>query len=79
MICSGTDRFFSPQSKDEREHPEQVTLEILMLGSLPRNEVQAVIRHLLGGCESCRAVTRRFWDLGEARLRRDYDDPEEEA
>jgi hypothetical protein len=35
-----------------------------MRGELARSETQAVVRHLLTGCEGCRAVTRRLWGLG---------------
>ncbi len=37
-----------------------------MRGELPREEVRAVVRHLLAGCPACREVTRRLWALGEA-------------
>lgn len=76
MICSPTDRALSPQSK-EPQHPERVTLERLMRGSLPRADAMAVVRHLLAGCESCREITRRFWDLGEETALREHDEPEE--
>ena len=64
MTCSPKDLFLFPHSKEERRHPERVTLERFMRRSLPRADAQAVVRHLLAGCESCREITRRLWDLG---------------
>jgi hypothetical protein len=46
MTCFNTDRLLTPQSKDERLHPERVTLECLMRGSLPRTDAQVVVRCL---------------------------------
>ena len=46
-------------------HPTESELEIFMRGELPRDESRAVVRHLLAGCEGCRAVTRRLWGLGD--------------
>src|SRR3982751_4358797 len=36
-----------------------------MRGELTRRETRAVVRHLLAGCESCRAVARRLWRFGD--------------
>jgi hypothetical protein len=45
-----------------------------MRGSLSRTDAQAVVRHLLTGCESCREITRRFWDLGEGTIWQEQDE-----
>jgi hypothetical protein len=46
-------------------HPTESELESFVRGELPRNESRAVVRHLLAGCEGCRAVTRRLWGFGD--------------
>ncbi len=46
-------------------HPAASELERFMRGELARSEARAVVRHLLAGCESCRALTRRLWRFGE--------------
>lgn len=45
-------------------HPTERDLECFARGGLTRSETRAVVRHLLAGCEECRAVTRRLWGLG---------------
>jgi hypothetical protein len=46
-------------------HPAESELERFMRGELTRSETRAVVRHLLAGCEVCRAVTRRLWGFGD--------------
>jgi hypothetical protein len=46
-------------------HPTEGELRRLVLGELARDETRVVVRHLLAGCEACRAVTRRLWSLGD--------------
>ncbi|HEY4596157.1 MAG TPA: hypothetical protein VIJ02_07135 [Thermoanaerobaculia bacterium] len=36
-----------------------------MRGEMAPSEARTVVRHLLAGCESCRAVTRRLWRFGD--------------
>ena len=50
------------------EHPADRQLERFMRGELPREEVPAVVRHLLAGCPQCVAVTRRVWARGDMPL-----------
>lgn len=56
------------QDGEQARHPERDRLEALMRGALPRAEAQAVIRHLLAGCESCRQITGRLWRLSDEPL-----------
>ena len=37
------------------DHPTQAELKALLQGKLPHEPMQAVLRHLLGGCQSCRS------------------------
>ena len=37
-------------------HPSITDLEALLRGALPDERMPAVLRHLLGGCRSCRAI-----------------------
>jgi hypothetical protein len=46
-------------------HPPKSELERFVRGELARSESRAVVRHLLAGCEICRAVTRRLWSFGD--------------
>ncbi|HEY2292498.1 MAG TPA: hypothetical protein VGM86_17505 [Thermoanaerobaculia bacterium] len=46
-------------------HPAESDLERFLRGELTRSEARTVVRHLLAGCESCRAVTRRLWRFGD--------------
>ena len=46
-------------------HPTEGELARFVRGALARGETRAVVRHLLAGCERCRAVTRRLWGLGD--------------
>lgn len=46
-------------------HPTASELGRFMRGELARSEARAVVRHLLAGCEGCRALTRRLWRFGE--------------
>ena len=46
-------------------HPVESDLERFMRGALTRSETLTVVRHLLAGCESCRAATRRLWRFGD--------------
>ena len=46
-------------------HPPVEQLERFLRGELPREEVRAVVRHLLAECAVCREVTGRLWALGE--------------
>jgi hypothetical protein len=45
-------------------HPSPATLERLMRNELEQAEHQAVVRHLLAGCERCRSITARLWNHG---------------
>src|SRR6185295_3223426 len=45
-------------------HPSPATLERLMRCELEQAEHQAVVRHLLAGCERCRSITARLWNHG---------------
>ena len=47
-------------------HPTESELERFLRGELTRSETRAVVRHLLAGCEICRAVTRRVTGLPAA-------------
>jgi len=50
-------------------HPEPHKLESFMRAEgLPREEVCAIVRHLLTGCPQCLIVTRRLWGHGEQPL-----------
>lgn len=33
-------------------------------GGLRSSDVQAIVRHLVAGCPSCVAITKRLWKLG---------------
>src|SRR6185369_4234956 len=46
-------------------HPTESELQRFMRGELAPGEARAVVRHLLAGCETCRAVTRRLWSFGD--------------
>jgi hypothetical protein len=46
-------------------HPTESELRRFVLGEQARSETRAVVRHLLTGCEECRAVTRRLWGVGD--------------
>lgn len=45
-------------------HPSPATLERFMHGELERAEDQAIVRHLMAGCEKCRSITARLWSHG---------------
>ncbi len=45
-------------------HPSPATLERFMRSELEQAEHQAVVRHLLAGCERCRSITARLWNHG---------------
>ena len=45
-------------------HPSPATLERFMHGELERAEDQAIVRHLMAGCEKCRDITARLWNHG---------------
>ncbi len=47
-------------------HFTREQVERLLEGSLPREEIREVVRHLLTGCEICREITRQV--AGEAGL-----------
>jgi hypothetical protein len=48
-------------------HPDPSQIARFMrVGGLPREEVRAIVRHLLTGCPRCVEVTRRLWNLGDA-------------
>lgn len=50
-------------------HPDPSQIRCFMHGGrLPREEVRALVRHLLTGCPQCVEVTRRFWSLGSEPL-----------
>jgi tetratricopeptide (TPR) repeat protein len=53
--------------EDPKEHPDPHQLERFMRNETAGEELRQVVRHLLAGCARCGAVTRRLWDLGEAR------------
>jgi hypothetical protein len=55
-------------SEDPKEHPDPHLLERFMRNETGGEELLQVVRHLLAGCARCGTVTRRLWDLGEARL-----------
>jgi len=44
-------------------HPEERELQAFLRGELPRDEVRAIVRHLLTACPACRRVTGRLWAL----------------
>jgi tetratricopeptide (TPR) repeat protein len=37
-----------------RHHPNRTTLESFLLGTLPKSDLLAVVRHLVSGCKLCR-------------------------
>jgi hypothetical protein len=46
-------------------HPDPSQIERFMrVGGLPREEVRAIVRHLLTGCPDCVEEARRWWNLG---------------
>lgn len=45
-------------------HPDGAALQRFMRGDLEREERLPIVRHLLGGCAHCVAITRNFWSLG---------------
>jgi hypothetical protein len=55
------------RSDVEASHPTKEDLQRLMAGELPREEVRAVVLHLLRGCPACTRETRRIWSFGEQR------------
>jgi hypothetical protein len=60
-------------SEDPKEHPDPRLLERFMRNETAGEERRWIVRHLLAGCARCGAVTRRLWNLAEARPR----EPEE--
>jgi hypothetical protein len=48
-------------------HPSPADLERFMRGEMEEAERQAIVRHLLTGCEKCREVTARLWNHGARR------------
>ena len=53
------------EEKQIHPHPDEGRLKAFMRGELPREEVRAIVRHLLAGCPECLKVTRRLFELGE--------------
>jgi hypothetical protein len=53
------------------DHPDPRLLERFMRNEVDGEERRGIVRHLLGGCARCVAVTRSIWNLGEPRA----DDP----
>lgn len=47
------------------EHPKSEALQQFMRGHLSREERREIVRHLLGGCAHCVALTRSLWSLGD--------------
>jgi hypothetical protein len=47
------------------DHPDPRILERFMRNETSLEERRWIVRHLLAGCASCGAVTRRLWELGE--------------
>lgn len=43
-------------------HPDNEKLERLFRGRLPEADSREVVRHLVGGCASCAAAARVFWE-----------------
>jgi hypothetical protein len=56
------------RGEERMRHLERDRLEGFLRGELPRAEAQAVVRHLLTGCASCRRITGRLWRLGDEPL-----------
>lgn len=46
------------------QHPTEGQLSDLLRGDMPKDEVRAIVRHLLTGCSECLRVTRKLWNLG---------------
>jgi tetratricopeptide (TPR) repeat protein len=51
----------------EDHHPDSRLLERFMRNEVDGGERRGIVRHLLGGCAQCVAVTRSLWNLGEPR------------
>jgi tetratricopeptide (TPR) repeat protein len=49
------------------DHPDPRLLERFMRNEVDGEERRGIVRHLLGGCARCVAVTRSIWNLGEPR------------
>jgi len=47
------------------EHPGDRQLERFVRGELPREDISAIVRHLLTRCPRCLAVARRSWSRGD--------------
>jgi hypothetical protein len=45
-------------------HPSLADLERFMRCELEAAEHQAIVRHLMAGCEKCRSITARLWNPG---------------
>jgi len=48
-------------------HPSPADFERFMRCELEKDEHQAVVCHLLAGCEKCRGITARLWNHGARR------------
>jgi hypothetical protein len=63
------------RGEERTRHSDRDRLEGLVRGELPRAEAQAVVRHLLTGCATCRRVTGRLWRLGDEPILMEGGDP----
>ena len=48
-----------------QEHPDPRQLERFLCGQASRDEVRAIVRHLLARCPECLQLTRRIWWFGD--------------
>lgn len=51
-----------PEVEGVSWHRECALLARFLAGGADPEENRIVVRHLLGGCEACLQVTRRFWE-----------------
>jgi len=59
------DREMEPEGSDARQaHPSPAQLERFMRFELEDAERQAVVHHLLAGCDKCRGITASLWSPG---------------
>ena len=50
---------------DHGRHPDPILLERFMRNEVEAAERRWIVRHLIGGCSRCVAVTSRLWSLGD--------------
>lgn len=56
------------QAEEEKtQHPGERSLERFLRGESPREEANAVVRHLLAGCPRCVQVTGQVWGFANRK------------